>query len=64
VPLPGREGLRLQLRSEFFNVFNAVNLGSPNNQFTAGANMGRITGAGEARVIRFAWKLIFRRGVK
>ncbi|MDP2998067.1 MAG: TonB-dependent receptor [Bryobacterales bacterium] len=59
VPLPGREGLRLQLRSEFFNVFNAVNLGNPNNQFTAGANMGRITGAGEARVIQFALKLIF-----
>jgi hypothetical protein len=56
--LPGREGMRLQLRSEFFNVFNSVNLGNPNSQFTAGANMGRITSAGEARVIQFALKLI------
>ena len=46
VPLPGREGLRLQFRSEFFNVFNSVNLGNPNDSFTAGARMGRITSAG------------------
>ncbi len=57
--LPGREGLRLQFRSEFFNVFNSVNLGNPNNSVGAGANMGRITSAGSARVIQFALKVLF-----
>ncbi len=57
--LPGREGLRLQFRSEFFNVFNSVNLGNPNNSVGAGANMGRITSADDARVIQFALKLLF-----
>jgi hypothetical protein len=54
-----REGLNLQFRSEFFNVLNQVNLGNPNTQLTAGANMGRITSAGEARVIQFALKVLF-----
>lgn len=56
-PLPGREGLRLQFRSEFFNVFNSVNLGNPNGTF--GTNMGRITSADSARVIQFALKVLF-----
>ncbi len=58
IALPGREGMRLQFRSEFFNLFNSVNLGNPNNQVTAGVNMGRITSADSARVIQFALKLI------
>ena len=29
-PLPGREGMRLQLRTEFFNLFNQVNFSDPN----------------------------------
>lgn len=57
--LPGREGLRLQFRSEFFNAFNQVSLGSPSNQLSAGDRMGRITSAGEARVIQFALKVLF-----
>ena len=59
IPLPGREGLNLQFRSEFFNVLNQVNLGNPNTQLTAGNNMGRITSAGEARVMQFALKVLF-----
>jgi hypothetical protein len=55
--LPGREALRLQFRSEFFNLFNSVNLGNPNG--TMGSTMGRITSAGDARVIQFALKLLF-----
>ena len=55
--VPGREGLRLQFRSEFFNAFNAVNLSNPNA--TLGTNMGRITSAAEARVIQFALKFLF-----
>jgi len=57
--LPGPEALRLQFRSEFFNVTNRVNLGQPNGTLSAGANMGRITSAGAARVIQFAVKVSF-----
>jgi hypothetical protein len=56
--LPLREGLRLQFRSEFFNLLNSVNLGSPNTNIRSGVNTGRITSAGEARVIQFALKLV------
>ena len=57
--LPGREALRLQFRSEFFNVFNSVNLGNPNATLSAGTRMGRITSAADARVIQFALKVLF-----
>jgi hypothetical protein len=43
-PVPLREGVRIQFRSEFFNVLNRVNLGNPN--VTLGSSMGRITSAG------------------
>jgi len=59
VPLPWREGLRLQFRSEFFNALNRVNLGGPDTSLVSGKNMGRITSAGEARVIQFALKALF-----
>lgn len=58
-PVPLRERMRLQFRSEFFNLFNQVNLSNPNATLSSGANMGRITSAAEARVIQFALKLIF-----
>lgn len=58
-PIPVMEGMRLQFRSEFFNVLNNVNLGNPNMNLTANQNMGRITSAGGARVIQFALKLLF-----
>jgi len=57
--LPGPEGLRLQIRSEFFNATNHVNLGQPNATLASGVNMGRITSAGAARVIQFAAKVQF-----
>jgi outer membrane receptor protein involved in Fe transport len=57
--MPLREAMRLQFRSEFFNLFNNVNFSNPNATFSAGANMGRITVAAEARVIQFGLKLIF-----
>jgi outer membrane receptor protein involved in Fe transport len=57
--LPMREGLRLQLRSEFFNALNQVNLNNPNATLTANENMGRITGAGAARVVQLAAKISF-----
>jgi hypothetical protein len=57
--LPWREGLRLQFRSEFFNVMNGVNLGSPNTSVNAGARLGLITSASGSRVIQFALKALF-----
>jgi hypothetical protein len=56
-PVPLREGMRIQFRSEFFNVLNRVNLGNPNT--TVGSSNGRITSAGSARVLQFALKLLF-----
>jgi hypothetical protein len=58
-PLPLREGMRTQFRAEFFNLFNHVNLANPEARVNAGDRMGRITGAGQARVIQFALKVLF-----
>jgi hypothetical protein len=55
--IPGREGMGLEFRSEFFNAFNKVNLSNPNASLSAGAQMGRITSSGSARIIQFALKL-------
>ena len=55
--IPGREGLRLQFRSEFFNLLNNVDFLNPNA--TLGASMGRITTTDPARVIQFTLKLLF-----
>ena len=53
-----RESMRVQFRSEFFNLFNRVNLGNPNT--TVGASQfGKITSAGSPRVIQFALKFVF-----
>ncbi len=49
--------MKIQFRSEFFNVLNRVNLGNPN--LTVGNTMGRITSAGSARVLQFALKVLF-----
>ena len=53
-----REKVRLQIRSEFFNLFNHVNFGNPGN--TVGTtSYGIITSAGDARIIQFALKFEF-----
>jgi hypothetical protein len=57
--LPGREGMRLQFRSEFFNALNSVNLGNPNANLNAGVRMGTITAADDARIIQFGLKLLY-----
>jgi hypothetical protein len=58
ISLPGREGLKAQFRSEFFNLFNSVNLGNPRDTMTD-SRMGRILTAGDARIIQFALKVLF-----
>ena len=52
------ESNRVQFRAEFFNLFNRVNLGNPNTNAAAG-QFGRITSAGDPRVIQMALKYIF-----
>jgi hypothetical protein len=56
-PLHG-EGLKLQFRAEFFNLFNRVNLNNPASSLS-GAGFGRITGAGDPRIGQLALKIIF-----
>lgn len=48
----------LQFRSEFFNALNRVNLGNPNSTQNS-VNFGRITSAGDPRVIQFGLKYRF-----
>jgi hypothetical protein len=58
-PLPGGvEGRYLEFRSEFFNLFNRVNLGMPNAN-ASNAFFGRILSAGSPRILQFAAKLYF-----
>ncbi len=52
------EGKSLQFRTDFFNVFNQVNLNNPNTTLTNG-NFGRITAAGPPRMLQFGLKLYF-----
>ena len=55
----GAELMSLQFRSEFFNLFNIVTLGLPNNILT-GSGFGEISKtAGNSRQIQFSLKLIY-----
>jgi hypothetical protein len=51
-----REGMHFQFRSEFFNVFNTVNLGNPQNTMVS-PTIGEISSAGSPRIIQFGLKL-------
>ena len=53
------EGHDLQFRSEFFNLFNRVNLGNPGTSVSAAGTFGKITSAGDPRVIQFALRYHF-----
>ncbi len=52
------EGIKLQFRSEFFNVLNHTNFGPPSN-ITTSASFGTITNTLPARQIQFGLKLLF-----
>ncbi|MGH9629544.1 MAG: TonB-dependent receptor domain-containing protein, partial [Bryobacteraceae bacterium] len=52
------ETWRLQFRSEFFNLFNRANFNQPSNTLTSGT-YGRITSAGDPRILQFSLKLLF-----
>ena len=49
---------QIQLRGEFFNVFNQVNLGNPNGTLSS-PNFGKITSAGAPRILQFSAKYVF-----
>jgi hypothetical protein len=54
------ENHSLQFRTEFFNLTNRVNLGSPNTTVGGSASsFGKITAAGDPRVIQFALRYHF-----
>jgi hypothetical protein len=55
----GAERVDLQFRSEFFNLFNIVNMGLPGNILN-GSGFGEISKtAGNSRQIQFSLKLIY-----
>ncbi len=50
---------KLQFRIESFNLMNRTNFNNPNATYTAGANFGKITGAGDPRVFQLGLKFTF-----
>ena len=54
-----RENVRVQFRSEFFNLFNRANFNNPNGVLASGLNMFTIGSASPSREIQFALKLLF-----
>jgi hypothetical protein len=55
---PIRESLKTQFRFEVFNALNNVNLGLPNSNRSANT-FGRITTAGDPRILQFAVRVAF-----
>lgn len=53
-----RENQSLQFRAEAFNLPNHVNLNNPNATITS-SDFGRVTSAGEPRIMQFALKYVF-----
>jgi outer membrane receptor protein involved in Fe transport len=56
--IPVTERYRVQFRSEFFNLLNHTNLGTPNSTMNNVA-FGRILSGGGSRVIQFALKISY-----
>jgi hypothetical protein len=49
---------KVQIRAEFFNIFNRVNLNNPNANISAAA-FGTISGASDPRIGQLALKILF-----
>ena len=54
-----KEDLNIQFRSEFFNVFNITSFNPPGASLASPAAFGRITSAGDPRIIQLALKVVF-----
>ena len=58
--LPYRDGLRLDFRAEFFNLFNHAQFGLPGADISTGSTFGKINSSvNNPRVMQFALKLYF-----
>jgi hypothetical protein len=57
--IPLRENVRIQFRSEYFNLFNRVNLGIPGLDTQVPTTFGKILTANDPRILQFGLKLIF-----
>jgi len=55
----GGEGANLQFRTEFFNVFNRVNLTQVGTDIANLSNFGKSTSTYPARDIQFALRIAF-----
>jgi hypothetical protein len=55
---PTRENQKIELRAEFFNVFNHTNFSNPSTS-SGSAQFGQITSAADPRIIQGALKFIF-----
>jgi hypothetical protein len=54
------EAKYLQFRAEFFNIFNRTNFSNPDGHFSDGPTLfGKITSAGDPRLVQFALKFFF-----
>jgi hypothetical protein len=54
------EARYIQFRAEIFNVFNRTNFSNPDGHFSDGPTLfGKITSAGDPRLLQFALKYIF-----
>jgi Carboxypeptidase regulatory-like domain len=59
-PLPGREGMMLDFRAEFFNIFNHAQFFVPNSDLNSVSGFGAINQTvNNPRLIQFALKLRF-----
>lgn len=58
IPIPLREGMRFELRGDFFNVLNRTNFNPPSGTFGT-PNFGQITSANSARAIQLGAKFWF-----
>jgi hypothetical protein len=58
--IPLTETKYFQFRAEIFNIFNHANFSNPDGHFSDGpAEFGRITSAGDPRLLQFAMKFFF-----
>jgi hypothetical protein len=58
IPLPWREGMRVEMRGDFFNLFNRANFNEPAGVFGT-PTFGQVTAAAAARTIQIGMKLWF-----
>ncbi len=56
--MPWSEAHKVEFRAEFFNLFNRANLGNPNTS-RINALFGRITSAGEPRIVQLGLRYSF-----